>query len=442
MPYRHAAVLVGFALTVAFLAGCERRQPKVGPAETPVIPVSQPLMREVTDYVEFTGRTEAVEAVDVRARVTGYLNRMPFTEGSEVKEGDLLFEIDPRPYQAQYEQALGQVKLYESSLTLAKITYARDLDIARTPGAVSQQQLDQDRASVQEAEARVNAYKASLDVYKLNLQFTKVRSPIDGKISRYYLTKGNLVIQDQTLLTTVVSLDPVHVYFDMDEPTLLRIRSAINAGMIQSQEEGQFFVDIGLQTEEGYPHTGVVNFFNNQVNPNTGSISVRAQLANPRPLAEIVTTAATVGMLATPHAGGLLLAPPVAMEDRSVLAMGVRLFSPGMFVRVRLPIGQPHPAMLVIDRAIASEQGIKYVNVVDRDNKVQQRRVKTGALEPDGRRVIEPGTGTELRPEDWVVVGALQQVRPKMIVQTERLPTMPTFGQPVVTNQQPDKKGK
>src|SRR5207237_986219 len=145
--------------------------------------------------------------------------KMPFKEGSVVKEDDLLFEIDPRPYKAQYEQALGQVALYKSSLNLAKISYARDLEIGRTPGAVSQQQLDQDRAAVEEADARVKAYEASLDIYKLNLEFTKVKAPISGKISRYYLTKGNLVSQDQTLLTTVVSLDPMFVYFDMDEQT-------------------------------------------------------------------------------------------------------------------------------------------------------------------------------------------------------------------------------
>ncbi len=239
MQYRY---VIGFASALCAVtvlgSGCVPRQPKVGPPEAAVTPVSQPLIHEITDYVEFTGRTDAVHAVDIRARVTGYLNRMPFTEGSEVKEGDLLFEIDPRPYQAQLEQAEGQVKLYQSSLELARITYNRDRDIARTPGAVSQQQLDQDVAAVKEAEARVNAYKASLDIYKLNLQFTKVRSPIDGRISRYYLTKGNLVIQDQTLLTTVVSLDPMYVYFDMDEPTLLRIRSAINTGLIQRRRRG------------------------------------------------------------------------------------------------------------------------------------------------------------------------------------------------------------
>ena len=175
----------------------------------------------MTDYVDFTGRTNAVNSVDIRARVSGYLVQMPFKEGAEVKKGDLLFEVDPRPYQAQYDQAVGQVNLYKAQLELAKANYARDQEVAKTPGAVSVQQLDQDKAAVDEADAAVKAFQASLEVYKLNLSFTKVTSPIDGQVSRYFLTLGNLVVQDQTLLTTVVSLDPMYVYFDVDEGTVL-----------------------------------------------------------------------------------------------------------------------------------------------------------------------------------------------------------------------------
>jgi membrane fusion protein, multidrug efflux system len=173
------------------------------------VPVSRPVERTVTDYADFTGRTNAVESVDIRARVSGYLVQMPFKEGAEVKKGDLLFEVDPRPYEAQLVQAEGQVNLYKAQLALAKATYARDLEVAKTPGAVSKQQLDQDKAAVDEGDAAVKASQASMEVYKLNLGFTKVASPIDGQVSRYFLTLGNLVVQDQTLLTTVVSLDPI-----------------------------------------------------------------------------------------------------------------------------------------------------------------------------------------------------------------------------------------
>ncbi len=370
--------------------------PQVAPPQSQVVPVSQPIGREVTDYVDFTGRTDAVEAVDIRPRVTGYLVKMPFQEGSEVKEGDLLFEVDPRPYQSQFDQAESLVGLYQAQLTLANATYARDIQIAKTPGAVSLQQLDQDKASVAEAEASVRAAKASLEVYQLNLSFTKVTSPINGQVSRYYLTRGNLVNQDQTLLTTVVSLDPMYCYFDMDELTLLQVRRAINDGRIKRHEAGHVPVLMGLQAEEGYPHQGTINFINNQVNPMTGSITVRGVFPNPKPVS------------------------------------GTRLFSPGLFVRIRLPIGQPHPALLVIDRAVLSDQGLKYVYVVDAENKVQYRRITTGLLQNDGLRVISDG----LEPGEWVVVGALQQVRPRMPIQPERMP-MPTLAESAVADAEP-----
>jgi multidrug efflux system membrane fusion protein len=374
----------------AVLAGCHRAGPQAAPAEPPVIPVAQPIQRKVTDFVDFTGRTDAVQAVDIRPRVTGYLVRIPFKEGAEVKAGDLLFEIDPRPYRAQLDQALAQVKLYQAQLQLARTTLARDQAIAASVrGGVSQQQLDQDKAAVDEAEARVKAYQASTEVYQLNLDFTKVTSPIDGQVSRYYLTVGNLVNQDQTLLTTVVSLEPMYVYFDLDEPTLLRIRKAINEGRIQRPQPGAHIpVFVGLQGEDGFPHEGTIDFANNQVNPTTGSIAVRGVFPNPKP----------------PN--------------------GVRLLSPGMFTRVRLPIGSPHDALLVIDRAIASDQGLKYVYVVDEQNTVQYRRVTTGALQEDGLRVIASG----LQPREWVAVGALQQVRARMPVQPEQM-KMPSLAQ-------------
>ena len=210
---RSLLVLFGLLLTAA-AAGCRPKTREVGAAEVPVVPVSHPIERVVTDYVDFTGRTDAVQSVNIIARVTGYLVQMPFKEGSEVKAGDLLFEIDPRPYQAQFDQAKSQVNLNQAQLDLAKTTLARYQALDKTtPGAVSKQALDQYKAAVVEAEARVDAQKKSLEVYKLNKEFTRVVSPIDGQVSRYYLTLGNLVNQDQTLLTTIVSLDPMYVVF-------------------------------------------------------------------------------------------------------------------------------------------------------------------------------------------------------------------------------------
>ena len=180
---------------------------------------------------------------------------MPFKEGSEVKKGALLFTVDPRPYQAQLDQAESQLNLYTAQLDLANVTYTRFSDLSvTTPGAVSKQALDQYKAQVTEAQAQVKADQSSLEVYRLNMEFSHVTSPIDGQVSRYYLTLGNLVNQDQTLLTTVVSLDPMYAYFDVDEPTLLRFRRAINEGKIKLAEDGKIPVLMGLQGEEGFPH--------------------------------------------------------------------------------------------------------------------------------------------------------------------------------------------
>jgi multidrug efflux system membrane fusion protein len=378
---------VSCLLLAGVTAGCEQSQPQAMSNEPPGIPVSYPVEREVTEFVDFTGRTDAVHPIDIRARVTGYIEKIFFKDGAEVKKGDVLFEIDPRPYLAQLDQATSQVSLNEASLKLARTTLARDQSIAKSvAGGVSQQQLDQDAAAVEEAEARLKASQASTKVYRLNVDFTRVTSPIDGQVSRYYADVGNLVNQDQTLLTTVVSLDPMHVYFDMDEPTLLRIRRAVNEGRIKRPADGVFPVLMGLQGEDGYPHTGSINFVNNQVNSTTGSISVRGVFPNPKP------------------------------------ERGTRLLSPGMFVRVRLPIGQPHQALLVIDKAISSDQGLKYVYVVDSENKVHYRRVSTGALESDGLRVISGG----LEAGDRVVVGGLQQVKSNLVIKPDPV-TMPTI---------------
>ncbi len=371
------------------MSGCARRPPRPAVAEPVVIPVSKPVVRQVTDFVDFTGRTDAIQSVDIRPRATGYLVKMPFQEGAEVKEGDLLFVIDPRPYQAQLDQAAGQVNLYQAQLKLARTTYARDRAINDlTPGSISRQQLDQDQAAVEEADARVKAYEKNMEVYKLNHEFTRVVSPISGMVSRYYLTLGNLVNQDQTLLTTVVSLDPMYAYFDMDEPTLLRIRKAINEGKLKPRRASGMRIPVfmGLQGEAGFPHEGTIDFVNNQLNPSTGSILVRGVFPNPKPPG------------------------------------GTRLLSPGMFVRIRLPIGEPHPAILVIDRAIGSDQGIKFVYVVDKENKVQYRRVTTTSLQEDGLRVVTEG----LKPDEWIIVAGLQQVRPRMTIHPEPGP-MPSL---------------
>ncbi|CAN5275974.1 multidrug efflux RND transporter periplasmic adaptor subunit MexE [soil metagenome] len=373
---RNSALLVSL-LVVIIATGCRPGASQAPPPAATVIPVSHPMTREVTEFVEYTGRTDAVESVGIRARVTGYLMRAPFKEGAEVKKGDVLFEIDARPYQAQLDQALGQVRVAEAQSELAKTNYTR---IKMTGIGASAQEVDQAKATMDAAEAQVKAAKATAEVYRLNLEYTKVLSPIDGQVSRSYFAVGNLVSQDQTLLTTVVSTDPMQAYFDMDERTMLRVRKLINLGRIEPRSEGNSLpVQIGLEGEEGFPHAGTIDFVNNVVNPSTGTIAVRGVFANEKP------------------------------KD------GRRLLTPGMFVRFRMPIGKPHPAVLVVDRAIGSDQGLKYVYVVDAQKKVSYRRVQTGPLEDDGLRVIESG----LSPEELVAVGAIQQLRPGMEAEIE-----------------------
>jgi multidrug efflux system membrane fusion protein len=354
---------------------CRAEQP-------PVARVVRPVQREVTDHEDFTGRTEAAARVEIRARATGYLTKVVFKDGAEVKQGELLFEIDPRPYQAALEQALSEVAVHEASLKLASAVYERDLVISqKAPGAVSRQQLDQEKAAIDEATARVKAARAGVEMHKLSLDFTRVTSPIAGRIGRRLLDPGNLVKADDTILTTVVSLDPVYVYFDIDETTLLRIRRALNEGKIKRAEDGLAPVYMALGDENGYAHKGTVDFVNSQVNPMTGTITARAVFANPKP------------------------------RD------GERLVLPGMFVRVRLPIGQPPRALLVPESAVGSDQGQKYVYVIDAENKVAYRRVTLEALQPDGLRVVAEG----LKPDDWVAIDGLARLRPRMIVTPEKV---------------------
>jgi len=420
------------AVLLLVAVGCRGGAPSAAAPGKLVVPVSLPVERDITDYVDFTGRTDAVQSVNVVARATGYLTKTPFEEGADVKKGQLLFQIDPAPYLAQVQLGEAQVAFNEAQLQLAAQNFKRSQDLAQTKG-ISQQEFDQYKAAKDQALAQLKVAQANLEIYRLNLQYTHVTSPIDGQVSRYFLTTGNLVNQDQTLLTTVVSLDPIYGYFDVDERTVLRVRRAINEGRIKlrrgaksapgflpekilaakglagpfagtpllpsavsalalaSLEAPTGFPDIpvllGLPGENGYPHRGYLDFANNQLNPTTGSISVRVAFANPKP----------------PN--------------------GTRLMSAGMFVRIRLPIGPPHPALLVIDRAIQSEQGQKFVYVLNADNKIEYRQVGTGPLQEDGLRVISSG----VTASDHVVVGALQQVRPNMEATGQPTP-MPSFG--------------
>jgi multidrug efflux system membrane fusion protein len=398
-----SSLLFGLALSLFAGCGAEHQAPHAGGPQ--VVRVSRPELREVTDYVYFTGRSEAVESVEVRSRVTGYLVDIDFKSGAEVTKGQRLFKIDPRPYQAEFDQAEGQVLLAKARLSLAKADVARGHDVAKTPGAISQQDLDRYESAAAEADASLRAAQASSESAALNLKFTDVVSPIDGIVGRNLLSVGNLVRQDTTLLTTVVSQDPIYVYFDVDERTLLRAKQLIREGKIKPISEGGVVkIDIGLANEgSDYPHSGRLDFVNNQVSAATGTIQLRCILENPQ-----------------------------------ITAEGQRAFQPGMFVRVRLPMGQPTQELVIAQSAVNSNQGQHFLLVVNKHNVVEIRPVELGPQLDAGKQVVRPmplvKTEQGLRParqgeqgvaslaaDDQVIVAGLQQARPGTTVDPKPL---------------------
>jgi RND family efflux transporter MFP subunit len=352
------------------LIGCKREPPALAATPPPIVMVSQPVEREVRDYYEYTGRTAAVEAVEVRARVSGYLVKVNFQEGSVVKKGDLLFQIDPRPFQAVLDEAKGQVAQLEARLARAEADVARNERLL-PKGAASQKDLDTAIADRGEARAGIQSARAAVDRAALDLEFTKVTAPISGRIGRYLITEGNLVTLDSTLLTTIVSIDPMYAYFDADEGSVLHVRQLIREGKLHSARDVAVPVLLGLANEPGYPHQGTVNFVDNQVNPQTGTLRLRGVFPN---------------------------------EDKAL--------EPGYFARVQLLIGQSRRALLVTERAIDTDQGQKILYVVNDKNEVLSRPIRVGALH-DGLRVIEEG----VQPGERVIVNGLLQVRPGIAVE-------------------------
>jgi multidrug efflux system membrane fusion protein len=372
-----AAILPGFVL---LSAGTARPG---GEAKPLVVPVSVPVARQVTDYGHFTGRTSAVSSVELRARVTGYLTKVAFKEGSEVRQGDVLFEIDPRPYQSELDQATASRAAADARLKRVAAEWQRAKTLFEK-GVIAREDLDKLHAELAEAEAAQVSARARLEAAQLTLSFTRIQAPVGGVIGRALLDPGNLVRADDTAVAHIVSVDPMYVYFDMDEATLLRLRRATNDGKLKA--DALVPARLGLAGEDGYPHQGTINFIDNRVNPTTGTINVRGVFRNPRP------------------------------------AGGVPLMMPGLFARVRLPMSEPYDALLVSEPAVRAESraggepAILYI--IGADNKVEERRITMGPQQEDGLRVIANG----LKADEQVLVGKLDAVRPGMVVRTERVP--------------------
>lgn len=379
MRRSHLLLLVSSAIVAELLAACSRNEAAERQvAQLPQVTVAAAVSRNVSEFDEFTGRFEAVEHVEIRPRVSGYIASVNFTEGSEVKKGDTLFIIDPRPYAAERDRARAQLAQARSQLTLARSERERATKLV-TQHAISQEEFDTRTASREQAQANLDAAQAALDAAALNLSFTRITAPVAGRVSRALVTTGNLVAAGQTLLTTLVSIDPIYVSFDGDEQVYLKYTKLAGAGVRPSSRDARNPVLVGLADENGYPHQGVMVFVDNALDPATGTIRGRALLDN---------------------------------HDR--------LFTPGLFARVKL-IGSGHyNAVLVNDSAVGTDQTVRYVLVVDAGNKVEYRPVTLGPI-IDGLRVVQRG----LAPGEIIVVNGLQRVRPGAQI----APTRVTMGE-------------
>jgi RND family efflux transporter MFP subunit len=372
--WRYATVC-GITGVLGCVSACTKSATQAPAA--PEVSVAQVIQKRVKDWDEFTGRLQAVETVEIRPRVSGYIDRVAFTEGSQVKRGDLLFVIDPRPYKAEYDRAAADVKRFKTAFELARIELAR-VQRLRDSGAVSEEELDERKSSVAQGEANVAGSEAALETASLNMNFTQVTSPIAGRVSRAEVTRGNLVTGGSnggTLLTSVVSMDPIYLYFDGDEQAYLRYTKMARSGERLSSRDAPNPVQVGLADEEGFPHAGTVDFVDNQLNPQTGTIRARAVLQN---------------------------------KDGQ--------FTPGMFARVQLLGSGEYTAIMIEDRAVNTDQNQKYVLLLGANNQIEYRKVKLGRV-INGLRVVLEG----LKPGDVIVVNGAQRVHPGITVSPQRV---------------------
>lgn len=337
------------------------------------VSVAEVIEQPINEWDEFTGRLEAPESVEVRPRVSGYIDKVAFDEGSLVKKGDLLFQIDPRPFQAEVKRLQAQLQQARASQTRAA-NEARRGERLRQSNAISAELADARASAATEAQAAVAATQAELDNALLNLSFTRITSPIDGRVSRAEITEGNLVGAGQSLLTTVVSTDKVYAYFDADERVFLKyVELARQAG---SDARGASPVYLGLSSEAGYPHEGQLDFLDNQVNPRTGTIRGRAVFDN--------------------------------RDGR---------FTPGLYARLKLVGSGTYPAALIKDEAVGTDLGKKFVLVLDKDNAVQYRAIELGP-KLEGLRIVRQG----LAKGEKIVVNGLQRSMPGATVDPQAVP--------------------
>lgn len=371
--FTRRALLSAFPVLAAIAAGAtilqSQAQPEAAAPAPTEVTVATVIHRPLHEWQEFTGRLQAVNTVEVRPRVAGYVDRVAFPDGARVKKGQLLFVIDPRPFQAETDRLKGELARAESDLDLARANQARAERLI-VANAISREEYDRLGAGVSSARGQLAATTAALESARLNREFTEVRAPLDGRVSRALITAGNLVTS-QSLLTTLVSDDAVHAYFDADERTYLRYAQLARSG----EGDAARGVFMGLVDEAGYPHEGRLDFVDNQVDPSTGTIRARAVFANP--------------------------------DGR---------YTPGLFARIRLVGGENRDTVLIEDRAVGTDLGRKFVLVLGPDNRLASRFIEIGP-QIDGLRVVREG----LTADDVVVVNGLQHVKPGDVVAPTRV---------------------
>ncbi len=364
------AIVVALPLALAACSKPPEAHPHQPPGPPPVS-VAPALEKQIVETDEFPGRIEAIDQVEVRARITGYILSVHFKSGAEVKKGDLLFLIDPRPFEAAVAQAQASLVNTRAQLDLARTVLARN-EALLAERATSKREYDEAAAAVRSLDAQLRANQAVLDTARLNLSYTRVTAPVSGRVGKAEITPGNLVqgeVPNSPLLTTVVSTNPIYASFEVDEGAFLKY--------IGKSRGGALPVEVGLSDEAGFPHEGKLEFVDNRVDPQSGTVRMRAVLDN--------------------------------KSGR---------FTPGLFARVRLGnAAQPRTTVLVADRAIGTDQSKRFVLVVNVDNKAEYREVKIGRM-IDGLRVIESG----LKPGEVIVVNGLQRVRPGVPVTPEQVP--------------------
>jgi membrane fusion protein, multidrug efflux system len=371
------AVLAGLGIAIGLLTACASPTAQHADPPPPTVTVAEVLSREITEWDELTGRLEAVNTVEIRPRVSGFISEAGFQEGALVRRGQVLFQIDPRPFQTQVDRLSAELTRARATVrrTSSELTRAERL---AGENAMSLEERERRASAAEEAKAQVAAVEAALRAAELDLEFTRVTSPIDGRVGRAIVTEGNLVSSgpgEATLLTTVVSLDPIYASFDADEQTFLRYGDLARAGKRASARQSGVPIHMALASDQDYPRVGEMNFLDNQVDPSTGTIHGRAVFRN---------------------------------TDRSL--------TPGLFVRLRLVGSGNYRGLLIQDRAVGTDLDKRFVFVVDEARTVRYRAVTLGPI-VDGLRVVRTG----LNPGDVVVVNGLQRVRPGVTIAPERV---------------------